>query len=356
MRVLAWVPQAVDTSPGQRFRIEQWEPHLRREGIEIIYSPFASEELTALLPQRGRVSDKAAGVLRALARRLAGCRRAKSFDLLYVFREGALLGPAIAERVVAWSGVPFVYDFDDAVWIRYTSPSNSYLSWLRFPGKTATLCRLVKHVLAGNTFLRRYAERFNPRVSVVPTTVDTEKFRPLLRPAGQPPVIGWTGSFSTVGYLELIKPVLAHLRRHHDFRVVVIGGTGFHSAGLDVEHRPWNSATEVKDLSDFDIGIMPLPDGEWERGKCGFKALQYMALGLPTVASPVGVNREIIRHDDNGLLATSETEWEHALHRLLTEPALRARLGKAGRATVEKSYSTAVHAPRVASIFRSALD
>jgi glycosyltransferase involved in cell wall biosynthesis len=354
MKVLAWVPQAPDTSPGQRFRIEEWDPHLRREGIEIHYSPFADAQLGHLLKQPGAIPAKAWSALRGVARRLREAWRASKFDLVYVFREGALLGPALAERVLSWSGVPYVFDFDDAVWVRYVSPSNSYLSYLRFPGKTATLCRLARHVMAGNRYLQDYARRFNAGVSLVPTTIDTEKYQPLPARAPAVPVVGWTGSYSTEQYLEVVRPALEALRRRVAFRLVVIGGGSFRAAGLDVEHRPWRSATETADLADFDIGLMPLRDEEWERGKCGLKALQYMALGIPVVVSPVAVNAEIVSDGGNGFHARSTAEWEQALERLLLDPALRQRFGRAGRAAVEQSYSAAVVSPMVARIFRQA--
>lgn len=355
MKVLAWVPQAIDTSPGQRFRIEQWEPHLRQEGIEIAYSPFSSAEIAAVLQRRGSTAQKAKAVVRALWQRFREAWTAAPYDLVYIFREGALLGPAVAERILARRRIPFVFDFDDAVWLRYVSPANSYLSYLRFPSKTATLCRLARHVVAGNPYLRDYALRHNERVSVVPTTIDTVRYRPAPRSANAVPVIGWTGSYSTVQYLGVVRTALERLRARRSFRVVVVGGEGFAAQGVDVEHRPWRSATEVEDLLDFDVGIMPLPDSQWERGKCGLKALQYMALEIPAVVSPVGVNREIVQHGNNGLLAGSEAEWEAALDSLLSDASLRRRLGQAGRATVEASYSAAVHAPRVAEVFRSAL-
>jgi glycosyltransferase involved in cell wall biosynthesis len=355
LKVLAWVPQEVDTSPGQRFRIEQWDPYLRREGIEITYSPFAPARLTALLQQSGGSTQKAWGIVQAVGRRLREAWTASTFDLAYIFREGALLGPAVAERVLSGSGIPFVYDFDDAVWVRYVSPVNSYLSYLRFPGKTATLCRRACHVMAGNNFLGEFASRYNERVSIVPTTIDTLKYGLLSRQPGRRPVIGWTGSYSTVQYLHLVRPALARLRTRHDFRVLVVGGTGFEVDGVEVEHRPWRSATEVQDISGFDIGIMPLPDAEWERGKCGLKALQYMALGIPAVVSPVGVNREIVDHGRNGFLAAAEDEWVDTLHSLLADPELRFRVGRAARATVEERFSAVVHAPRVAQVFRSAV-
>ena len=353
MRVLAWVPQEVDTSPGQRYRIEQWDPSLREEGIEITYSPSTPARVTALLQQSGAVRPKAWGLTQAFSRRLREAWEASAFDLVYIFREGALFGPALAERLLSWNGIPFVFDFDDAVWVRYVSPANSYFSYLRFPGKTATLCRLARHVIAGNSYLRDYATRYNEHVSIVPSTIDTLKYEPISPRASTRPVIGWTGSYSTVQYLRLIRPALVRLRARRDFRVVVVGGTGFEIDGVEVEHRPWRSATEVQDLSDFNVGIMPLADTEWERGKCGLKALQYMALGIPPVVSPVGVNREIVDHGQNGFLASTEDDWVETLDRLLADGDLRLRVGRAARATVETRFSARVQAPRVAQILRS---
>lgn len=355
MRVLAWVPEVRDISPGQRYRIEQWEPHLRKLGIELTFRPFVDESLGRDLHRPGGMMRKGMGLLRSLVSRVSQASVSRQFDLLYIFREGALLGPALAERLAARTGVPIVYDFDDAIWVRYVSPSNSYFSYLRFPGKTGTICRLARRVIVGNAYLRDYAVRFNQEVSVVPSTIDTEWYRVAARDPGREPVIGWTGSHSTEPYLDLVRPVLERLRRRRTFRMVVIGARGrFAPEGIDVEFKPWSSATEVTDLSELDVGIMPLPQGEWERGKCGMKALQYMALGLPVVASPVGANVEIIADGQNGHLARTEDDWEERLESLLDSAALRKSLGSAGRATVEKSYSALVHAPRVAELFRAA--
>ncbi len=355
MRVLAWVPQAVDTSPGQRFRIEQWEPYLKREGIEIVYSPFSDAGLVSVLQRRGAVLTKAGHVLQALARRLGEAVRAREYDLVYVFRETALFGPAIAERILRLAGVPYVFDFDDAVWVRYVSPSNRYFSYLRFPGKTRALARGARRVMAGNPYLRDWALRYNRNVDIVPTTIETATYRPLPPRQNRVPVIGWTGSFSTEQYLAVVRPALERLRARHEFKLVVVGGGSFQAQGVEVEHRPWRSATEVADLSDFDIGLMPLPDAEWERGKCALKALQYMALGVPPVVSPVGVNAEVVRDGVDGLLARDDRGWEAALEKLLLDRELRERLGQSARRRVEEAYSGAVHGPRVAGIFRQAV-
>lgn len=353
MKVAVWTPESTGVTPGQRFRIEQWEPYLRSEGIELTQYPFLDEATARLLKGRGHSFAKAVRLTALLLRRARHAVRTRNYDLVYVFRETALLGPALAERILRQRRIPYVFDFDDSVWIRYRSPANSFWSYLRCPGKTATTCRLAEHVLAGNHTLASYARTHARAVSIVPTTIDTDLYRPAPAKQAGTTVIGWSGSYSTGPYLELVRAVLQRLAARFQFRVVIVGAQGFQVDGVDIELRPWRLESELRDLGDLDIGIMPLPDNPWENGKCGLKALQYMALSIPAVASPVGVNRQIITHGENGLLASTEDEWEQALGRLLADVSLRRELGRAGRATVEQAYSARVHAPRVADVFRS---
>jgi glycosyltransferase involved in cell wall biosynthesis len=354
MRLLAIVPSIYDTNPSQRFRIEQWEPLLKRRGVEITFKPFETKELNAVLYKQGHLAEKLRLVTKSLARRLSDVRAARSYDAVYVLREAALLGPPLFEDWVARAGVPFIFDFDDAVFVPYVSPSNGYLSYLKFPGKTKKICRLAAHVMAGNEYLADYAREVNDRVTIIPTTIDTEKYtvEPRAR-ENEVPVIGWSGSYSTAQHLATLRGALQRLARQERFLLRVIGAPGFKIEDVNIEAVPWRPDTEVAELRTFDIGVMPLPDDEWSRGKCGLKALQYMGLGVPTVCSPVGVNTEIIRDDENGLIASTEDEWVEKLTRLLRSAELRGRLGRAGRATVEARYSAEVQAPRVFQIIES---
>jgi glycosyltransferase involved in cell wall biosynthesis len=340
MRVLAIVSSVYDTNPSQRYRIEQWEPLLRERGVEITYKPFESDALHEVLYKPGHMPEKLKLVAEALARRTRDVRGARGFDLVYVLREAALLGPPVFERWLAHMGVPFVFDFDDAVFERYVSPSNGYLSYLKFPGKTRAICRMAAHVMAGNEYLADYAREVNEHVTVIPTTVDTSKYMVKPRAPNDVPVIGWSGSHSTATHLSTIKGALRRLAERERFRLRVVA-------------VPWRSATEVEDLRPFDVGVMPLPDDKWSRGKCGMKALQYMGLAIPAVCSPVGVNSEIIRDGENGLLASTDDEWVEKLSMLLRSPEERARLGREGRETIEARYSAAVQAPRVHEVFES---
>jgi len=262
-----------------------------------------------------------------------------------------VLGPAILERRIPHLGVPIVFDFDDAIFVRYISPSNGLLSLLKCAGKTRTLCRIATRVMAGNRYLADYAARVNPNVTIVPTTIDTDKYT--LEPrqtAGSQPVLGWTGSYSTVQHLDALKDLLRKMAKKENFRLRVIGLADYRIDGVQTEAIAWRSASEVDDLRPVDIGIMPLPDNRWTRGKCACKALQYMGLGIPTVCSPVGANTEIIRDGVNGFLADDEDQWVEKLTLLLRSPELRNRIGLAGRATVESGFSALVQAPRVYEI------
>lgn len=355
MRVLAIVPSLYDTSPGQRFRIEQWEPLLRERGVEVTYAPFESEELHRVLYQPGNLARKLGLVMGNFARRLSLISSARQYDVCYIFREAALLGPPVIERLIKRKGIPIIFDFDDAIFVSYRSPSNGYLSYLKFAGKTKTICRMSAHIMVGNPYLSEYARQYNQNVTVVPTTIDTDKYVASngAKSFSEVPTIGWTGSFSTVQHLDTLRGALQKLAQRERFRLRVIGTPEYQLDVVEVEAFAWRSQTEIEDLRPIDIGIMPLPDDAWSKGKCGLKALQFMALGIPVACSPVGVNTEIIQDGQNGFIAATEDEWVDKLSRLLRSAGLRKRIGDSGRATVEQMYSAKAQAPRVHKIFQS---
>lgn len=353
MRILAIVPALYDTSPGQRFRLEQWEPILKEKGVQIEYAPFETERLRKVLYQKGHMLEKTLAIVESFKKRWQEIKSLKAYDLIYVFREAALLGPPWFERRIANSGVPMVFDFDDAIFVPYKSPSNGYLSYLKFPQKTAEICKISTHVIAGNQYLANYAIKYNKNVTIVPTTIDTDKYHVAEKNDNKKTLtIGWSGSFSTVQHLNTIRSVFTELVKTENFRLKVIGTPNYKIEGVNVESIPWRAESEVEDLSEIDIGIMPLPNDEWSKGKCGLKALQYMALGIPTVCSPVGVNSTIIQDGENGFLANSKEEWIEKLKTLLHSAEIRNKLGLTGRKTVEEKYSAKVQAPRVYEIFR----
>ena len=354
MRLLAIVPHLYDTVPGQRFRFEQWEPFLKHEGITVTFVPFEDKRLHHIVHQRGNANLKIRLTLRAFARRLRLLRSVRQYDAVLVYREVAPFGPPLLEQKIHDSGVPMLFDFDDAIFFPPAGSANKYANWLRKPSKIRTICRLASHVIAGNQYLADYAREVNDQVSIVPTTIDMKAYqRDSSVAAADPVAVGWSGSFSTVQYLDDLRPALQRLSQKEKFQLRVIGTPNYSLEGVQTEARAWRSASEVTDLQRLDIGVMPLPDNKWARGKCGLKALQYMALSIPTIVSPVGVNSKIICDGENGFLANSEDEWIEKLTQLVRSPDLRRRIGEAGRKTVEEEYSATKQAPRVLEILRS---
>jgi glycosyltransferase involved in cell wall biosynthesis len=290
----------------------------------------------------------------AWVRRVRAAWRSSEFDVVYLHREAALVGPAWLERLSRWRNPRLVYDFDDAIWLRYVSPRNRYLSYLKVPGKTKAICRMASAVTVGNETLAAFARSYNPAVTVVPSTVSLRDYRPRPHsPARGVQVIGWTGSHSSAQYLSLVDGALRALARRRRFRFVAIGIDDYRLEGVDVECRPWREETEVEDLWSLDVGVMPLADDPWTSGKCAMKAIQYMGAGIPAVVSPVGANRDVVPDGVCGFHATSEAEWVRALERLLDSSELRTRMGTEGRRRVEQHYSAEIQAPRVGTLLRS---
>lgn len=353
MRVLLLLPYAWDTAPSQRYRIEQWVPWLREQGVEFQVSTLLTAAEQRLLYSSAGAARKAVMMAGATLRRAVEVSRRRGFDLIWLHRAALPVGPPMLERWLARTRIPIVYEFDDAIFLTHTSAVNSRWGALKCAGKTGDLSRLAAHVVVGNDYLAEYARGFNPRTTIIPTTVDTTHYVP--RGPHQddgPVVIGWSGSGTTLPHLRTLEGVLRRVAREVPVRLQVIGVEDYALEGVPTSARAWRPETQVAGLQEFDIGVMPLPDDQFARGKCGCKALEYMAVEVPVVTSPVGVNAEIVQDDRNGLLAATEDEWVAKLVRLARDVELRRRLGRAGRETVEAHYSTAVVAPQVLELLR----
>jgi glycosyltransferase involved in cell wall biosynthesis len=354
-RVCALVPYPPNTTPSQRFRLEQWKPVLEAEGMSVDLKPFAGPELMAVLHQTGRRVAKTIRLLRALIARAAVLTDLDRYDAIVVHRAAVLAGPAWLERLLGHRR-PLVYDFDDAIFVTHTTAANQRFGWLKFAGKTATICRASRHVVVGNRYLADYARRYNRRVTVIPSSVDTDEYVPRPKAPRQPPVVGWMGSSTSQSHLERFAPVLRVLAARAVAEIRIVSDRRPQLDGVPFEWRPWAPEREIDDLRAFDIGIMPMPDDTWSRGKCAMKALLYMSVGVPTVCSAVGMNTEVIRDGDNGYLATTPAEWLDRLTALACEPELRARLGTAGRATVEAHYSMRHSAKRFGDVLHAVIE
>lgn len=351
MRLLFLGVHGRDRSPSQRYRFEAFEPHFRAAGIDVDYAGALTS--TEARDFYGPVSAFTKGriALTALARRVQSLTR--HADVVFVQREAFFLFNEWSEYV-AHLRAPVVFDFDDAIWIHSVSEANRRFAWLKNVDKIPRIVRLAHTVVAGNEYLADWARSYSNNVHVVPTCVDTDHFAPTERRDGGPVTIGWSGSPSTFAHLKPLMPVLEKLvaRFQDGVRIRVMGDASFVHAPLQLRGEAWTADAELQLLREVDIGLMPLPDDAWTRGKCGLKGLVSMSMGAATVMSPVGVNTEIVTHGENGLLARSDDEWLEHLSRLIEDAALRRRLGAAGRQTVIDRYSVQRWAPTLTALVR----
>jgi glycosyltransferase involved in cell wall biosynthesis len=353
-RVLAFVSKARGISPGQRFRIEQWAPYLESQhGIHVDFAVFESPKLTKALAGKGQIVKKGVLILRDFVRRALDVLAAKKYDAVFLYREASLLGPTFYEYVLKWQKIPLLVDFDDAIWIAGNWGNNGLFAHLRFPSKIATICRICDAVTVGNGYLRDFARRYNSNVAIIPTTIDLNQY------AVQPELaddetftVLWSGSTPTLVHFETAREALETLASRRKIVVKVICNKPPERpiAGAQNVFIPWSPTGEAEAIGACHVGIMPLPDDEFSRGKCGLKALQYMATGRAAVASPVGMNRDLIEHGVSGMLASTKDEWVAALETLADDPALRRRLGAEGRRTVERDFSATAGAQKLAAV------
>lgn len=359
IRVLALSP-IPEEGAGCRFRIAHYIPYLEQHGFDVTLETLFTTEFFRFVYKSGHLARKSAVFAGLALRHLWALRKVPRYDVVFIYRELLPVGPALIEWLISLPGCPpLVFDFDDAIFLPSVSEANRLIAALKTPGKVATIVRRSAQVVVGNDYLGDYARQFNPRVTMIPTSVDTTRFTPPATPrpvagAGGP-MVGWIGSPTTAAYLMGLAPVLQQVAASQPF-VLKVSGTGdpVRMPGVAVENAEWRLNGEIDLFRSCDIGVYPLVDDAWAKGKCGFKAIEFMACGVPVVASAVGVNREIIEDGVNGFLASSEEEWIAKLGRLIAEPALRARFAAAGRRTIEERYSLHVNAPKLADVLQRA--
>jgi glycosyltransferase involved in cell wall biosynthesis len=330
-----------DRSPSQRFRFEQFVPFLESNGWQCDYAALLDEEADRVFYASGSYFSKASMVLKGFKKRLKDLKMANDYDVVFIQRETFIAGTTYFEKQFARSGAKIVYDFDDAIWMLDISDANKKLSFLKDPSKTKKIIALSHLVLAGNQYLADYALKINSQVEIIPTVVNTDYFKTSNPNHSEVVTIGWSGSQTTVKHLLGAQPWLAKIKEKYGdkVRVMAICERDIQMDGVPVEVVAWNRAEEVQALDRIDIGIMPLPDDEWSKGKCGFKGIQYMSMSKPCVMSPVGVNPEIVTDAVNGFLPKTDDDWFTTVCTLIENAELRHRIGAAGRATVEQRYS-----------------
>ena len=336
-------------STRQRFNI--YQPYLGDAGFELVSRPLLDDAyLNELYAGRRRDRIHVAG---RYFDRLRWLLSAPDVDVIWLHCELFPYLPGVIEHLARWPRKPIVFDYDDAIFHNYDLHSSRFFRSVLGKKLHITL-GAAEIAFCGNAYLADYARPFCQRVEIVPTVVDVGVYTER-QPAAPTAALnfGWIGTPST--WAEYMAPMMPHLTATaatEHARIIAVGAGRAASADPLLDNLPWSEETEVARIHEMDIGIMPLTDTPWARGKCGYKLIQYMACGLPVVASPVGVNAEIVEHGVNGFLASTTAEWRDALTTLLRDPALRARMGQEGRRKVERSYSLQVWGPRVATLLR----
>jgi glycosyltransferase involved in cell wall biosynthesis len=357
MRVLALASYPLEAA-SSRYRILQFVGPLAERGIDVRFSSFLDSDLfTALYAPKRLLPRVPLLAWRTLAR-VAGAWRAARADVVFVQREAMLAGPPVVEWIAArLLRRPMVLDLDDATWLAYDSPVyGRAASWLKWPSKTDRLIRWARVVVCGNPNIAAHVRELGAQAAVAPTVVDLRVFKPLDAPPREVPTIGWIGTHGTFPFLERLLPLFECLAREQRFRLTIVGSgrDNVRVPNVDVDCRPWRLEREAEDFRALDIGVYPIADDAWSAGKSGFKAVQYMACGVPFVMSPVGVCATMGVAGETHFLARSEAEWLDALRRLLADAELRRRMGRAGRAHAEANYSMDTQAEALAAILRGA--
>lgn len=341
MRILAIVPYHLDFCAGQRFRIELWARELAKRDIEIEFLPFTNEHLTDVLYQQGKVTKKAALLFSAFATQLKNALTSTKPDLVFVYREAAIAGPAIIEKIVRRWKVPMVYDIDEPLFVPYRSPSNGYLNRLKFFSKVDDLFRMSDTVFAVNKAIADYAGKFNNDVHVVPMTVDLDRYKPaaLKQKSNDKPIIVWVGTSTNQPNVETLAPALRRLRKKHDFKLRIIADYEQKFDGIEVEFIKWSFDDEVRLLQESDIGIVPVAASSWSPWKFFFKTVQFLSVGLPVVGTATGSNLEIIEDGKSGFLAETEEDWHDRLLLLLGDAEMRQKFGAYGRTCAVERFN-----------------
>jgi glycosyltransferase involved in cell wall biosynthesis len=346
MRVLFWVPYPTEGA-SNRYRVEQYLPYLKEAGIDYSLRSFWSSRAFEILYKTGHHFAKFYYFILGTISRFFDLVRVFQYDVVFVHREAYPIGGAFFETILAILKKPFIFDFDDAIFLPASSHPNNFIERYKKPDKIANIIKMARHVIAGNHYLADFALRQNHSVSIIPTPIDTDKYYPDEKKHSSELVVGWIGSVTTLSFLNKMRNIFIQLsKRFCHIKFKIVGGNFSVSTLSNIISKPWSLDEEIEDLMTFDIGIMPMPDNEWTKGKCGFKVILYMSMGIPCVCSPVGVNREIIIDGVNGFLARTEEDWIEKLVLLIESSEMRKRLGMAGRKTVEEKYSLSVNIPR----------
>lgn len=341
MKIAILTPYPFAVAPSQRFRHEHYLDFLEEQNITYEIFSFFDSETFAILYKPKQYLKKISGVFSGFYRRFKFLFNSKKFDYIYIHREASPIGPPFFEFVLSKIlKKKIIYDFDDAIWHSNTSSANKIIASFKFHQKVQNICSWSYKVSVGNEYLKTFASNYNQNVEIIPTVVDMQKTHKGVQNQKVEKVnLGWTGTHSTLKYLDELVSVLQELEKKYDFNFIVISDKGPELPLKSLVFLPWNKTTEIEDLLKFHVGLMPLTQEKWAEGKCGFKAIQYMSLGIPAIVSPVGVNSKIVIHGINGFVASTKQEWLESIETLIQNEALRIEFGKKSILQIRENYS-----------------
>ncbi len=352
LKVLFIVPYPKDCAPSQRLKFEQYLNFIKEEGIEYDYATFITKSFWKILYKKGHTSRKIFYTLLGYFKRLKDLAKIFRYDLVYIHLEVTPLGPPLFEYIIHKLGKPIIYDIDDLIYVPRVSEAHRFIGFLKNPSKVPKIMKWADCVIVVTKYLHVYTERYNRNVLYIPPTIDTEKYRYLEKKSSNPVCIGWSGSHSTTKYLKILTNVMKNLQEKQGIRIKIVGDKSFSLPGVNLEAKDWKEEDEVKDIQDMDIGLYPLEKKEWDLGKGGLKALQYMGAGVPAVCTDFGASGEIIKNGKNGFLVDGEEDWFACLSKLIKNPKLRKKVGLAGRRTVLEKYSVLSNKEKMLDVFR----
>jgi len=340
-RILFLSPYPLGKAPSQRLKYEQYYRYFEEAGYVLTTSSFVSLAFWKVIYRKGHHIQKIVFTIFGYFKRFLDLFRLHRYDIVYVHLWVTPIGVPLFEWLIVLLSKKIIYDIDDLIYLNDQRKQNKIMTWIRGRSKPIRLMKYAHHVICCTPRLEEFVRQYNDQVTDISSTIDTSIYRPKNSyDIRNQIVIGWSGSHSTSRYLHLLKNALLEVREKYSFVLKVIGDTSFQMEGIDVNAQAWEESNEVKELAEFDIGVYPLPlDEEWVYGKSGLKALQYMALGIPTIATAIGANFRIIKNEETGLLVKSEKEWVEALLKLIQDVSMRKKLGTAGVQFVESNYS-----------------
>ncbi len=338
-KILFIVPYPFDKAPSQRLKFEQYYKSIEEAGFTIYKSSFISEGFWKVIYKKGNLFKKIFYTCAGYCKRFGDLFRLRRYDAVYIHLWVTPFGPAFFEWMFCKISKRVIYDIDDMIYITPPNSPNPAINWLKGKTKPIYLFRNANCVLTSTPAIEEYAKKFNDRVISVPITIDTDKYIPKDRYDTPKLTLGWSGSVSTSPYLHLLDRVLLELRKKYDFKLLVMGDPNFTIEGLEIEAIPWKEEYEVSTIRRFDIGLYPLPRDSWVQGKGGGKALQYMAAGVPTVATAIGTNFTIVEHGVSGFLVNTDKEWIDCIGEFIESEMLRKQIGQTGTRVVEEKFS-----------------